>query len=120
MVQVLNETANRWVSVCDTDFDDLDARVVCRNIGYKDGKAQCCSSLGEKLTFYNPIEVAEVKCTKNETDFTKCPQKMGSDVICPSGKYASVICTDTSPPEEGKDFLHLKKLNTSGLIISFI
>ena len=101
MVQVLNETANRWVSVCDTEFDDKDASIVCKNIGYKDGKAQCCSSLGDKLTFYNPIEVADVQCKGNESGFTKCPQKMGADVSCSSGKYASVMCTDSSPPEEG-------------------
>ncbi|KAL4227453.1 CD5 molecule-like [Mactra antiquata] len=101
MVQVLNETANRWVSVCDTDFDDVDAKVVCKNIGYKYGKPQCCSSLGTKLTFYNPIEVTNVKCNGTEPDFSKCIYDMGQNVTCPSGEYASVICTDDSPPSEG-------------------
>ena len=54
MVQVMSEN-NTWVSVCDTGFDDVDAKIICRNIGYKDGKAQCCSSLGQKLVNYNPI-----------------------------------------------------------------
>ena len=54
MVQVMSEN-NTWMSVCDTGFDDVDAKIICRNIGYKDGKAQCCSSLGQKLVNYNPI-----------------------------------------------------------------
>ena len=54
MVQVMTDT-NKWVSVCDTGFDDVDAGFICRNIGYKDGKSQCCSSLGPKLVKYNPI-----------------------------------------------------------------
>jgi hypothetical protein len=104
MIQVLNETSNHWVSVCDVDFDDMDARVACRNIGYKDGKAQCCSSLGPKLTYYNPIEVANVQCTGHagEVDFSSCPHDMSPDVKCESKSYATVICTDVSPPVESK------------------
>lgn len=102
IVQVLNESTNRWVSVCDTDFDDTDARVLCRSIGYKDGKALCCSIFGSKLTLINPIEIANVQCTDNDTDFTQCTQEMRPNVTCPSGTYASVICTVTSPPVEGK------------------
>lgn len=105
MIQVLNESGSRWLAVCDVNFDDVDARVACRNIGYKDGKAQCCSSLGGKLTFYNPIEVANVACTGNEVDFTKCSYDMGPDVNCDSGSYATIICTDESPPVEGKCIL---------------
>lgn len=101
MVQVLNESTNRWVSVCDTDFDDIDARVLCRNIGYKDGKAHCCSIFGSKLTLINPIEIANVQCTNNDTDFTRCTQEIHPNVTCPSGTYASVICTLTTPPVEG-------------------
>ena len=57
MVNVLSDFlgAKDWVSVCDTGFDDVDAKVVCRNLGYKDGKAQCCSGLGVRLTKYTPI-----------------------------------------------------------------
>ncbi|XP_053406028.1 deleted in malignant brain tumors 1 protein-like isoform X2 [Mercenaria mercenaria] len=126
MIQVLNETSNRWVAVCDVDFDDVDARVACRNVGYKDGKAQCCSSLGPKLTYYNPIEVANVQCTGQETDFTNCTKDMSPGVKCDSGSYASVICTDVSPPvedlqvaiSEGKSFgnIEVKRYGVKGAV----
>ncbi|XP_052281888.1 deleted in malignant brain tumors 1 protein-like isoform X1 [Dreissena polymorpha] len=98
MLQILNVTSNRWVSVCDTGFDDVAAGVVCRDLGYKDGKAQCCSSLGPKLTFYNPIEVAGVRCNGSETDFMSC--QMQFNATCPSGNYVTVLCSETVPPLE--------------------
>lgn len=100
MLQILNVTTNRWVSVCDMGFDDVAAGVVCRDLGYKDGKAQCCSSLGTKLTFYNPIEKADVKCNGNETDFMSC--SMQTNATCLSGNYVSILCTETVPPLESE------------------
>ena len=54
MVQ-LSLSSIGWTSVCDVGFDDVDAKIVCKSLGYKDGKAQCCSALGSKLIRYSPI-----------------------------------------------------------------
>ena len=56
MVQ-LSLSATGWTSVCDVGFEDIDAKVVCKSLGYKDGKAQCCSALGSKLIKYSPIGI---------------------------------------------------------------
>ena len=54
MVQILSDS-NSWTSVCDAGFDDIDAKLVCKSLGYKGGKAQCCSALGSKLIKYSPV-----------------------------------------------------------------
>ena len=34
-----------WTQICDGGWDDNDARVVCRELGFKDGKALCCNQV---------------------------------------------------------------------------
>ena len=34
-----------WSQICDSGWDDNDARVVCRELGFKDGKALCCNQV---------------------------------------------------------------------------
>ena len=97
---MLNETNNRWGGVCDTDFDDNDAKVICRSLGYKSGKAECCSALGPKEA-YHKIAVSKVRCHGNETVFSNCSYEMGPNVKCDSGQYASAICSDQSEMVEG-------------------
>lgn len=41
---------NKWHAVCDSDFDSRDARVVCRTLGFSDGKVIHGSAFGN-LTY---------------------------------------------------------------------
>ena len=34
-----------WSQICDSGWDDNDACVVCRELGFKDGKALCCNQV---------------------------------------------------------------------------
>ena len=42
-----------------------------------------------------------MQCNGTETDFSQCPKELGN-VTCQSGMYATAVCTDNSPPVEGK------------------
>ncbi|XP_062609247.1 deleted in malignant brain tumors 1 protein-like [Saccostrea cucullata] len=86
-----------WYSVCDENFDDQDATVVCKALGFTLGKAQCCSAVGNNGTV-NPILFSNFSCTGNEFNPFSCTyEKTGR---CRSGKYASVLCLQTSTEED--------------------
>lgn len=46
----LNDT---WSLICDDGFDDLTARKVCRELGFADGRAICCSAFGNISVMLN-------------------------------------------------------------------
>ena len=87
-----------WYSVCDENFDDVDARVACRSLGYKDGKAQCCSALGTWLT-NRPIGITNISCTGKEKQLKHCPMTSGQ---CVSQNYVTVACTEREADMMGK------------------
>ncbi|KAL3866174.1 hypothetical protein ACJMK2_043502, partial [Sinanodonta woodiana] len=94
-LQVLRD--KQWVSVCDQEFGDKEAEVVCKTLGHKSGKAQCCSALGTTMTKYNPIVITNVKCQGTEINFDQCIYNIGQ---CTSGNYVSVACSMDSTPVE--------------------
>lgn len=88
-LQVHNESG--WFSVCDTNFDDADAKVACRTLGFKDGRAQLGSALGTWITSQKSvIGITDVNCTGNETMFRYCQMGHGH---CQSGHYVTLACT---------------------------
>lgn len=36
----------KWGDACDTDWNDICATTVCKELGYVYGVAECCSALG--------------------------------------------------------------------------
>ena len=77
-----------WSHVCDAGFDDVTARAVCRELGYEEGRAICCSAYGG--AYANPEIDTEVtlQCTGSEGSVEECVRH----VPCNSGLYASVVC----------------------------
>ena len=86
-VRVWNE--NRYSLVCADKFDDNDATIVCRQMGYPFGKSICCSAFG---IVEERIEVSDMQCTGSETDITQCVMIRGVNG-CASQQYASVVCS---------------------------
>ncbi len=37
-----------WRTVCSTNFTDVTARMICRSMGYYDGRAACCSAFSHQ------------------------------------------------------------------------
>jgi deleted-in-malignant-brain-tumors protein 1 len=63
------EYDGKWGTICDRDFDDKDARVICRQLGYVDGVANRTTYTGKAS---GPVWLDRMNCTGNETSIEKC------------------------------------------------
>ncbi|XP_041374983.1 LOW QUALITY PROTEIN: deleted in malignant brain tumors 1 protein-like [Gigantopelta aegis] len=83
-----------WNIVCDTDFDDVTASVVCREMGYIGGRSICCSAYGHKHGGQNADDSSlnwySLICDGNENSPLECEIQPG----CRSKLYTSVLCND--------------------------
>ncbi|KAK3098541.1 hypothetical protein FSP39_020457 [Pinctada imbricata] len=77
-----------WTPVCDAMFNDTEASVVCRYLGYATGKSVCCSALGA-LTIDKQIKISRLSCTGTESNPQFCSKEINA---CSSRNYASVYC----------------------------
>ena len=80
----------RWGTVCDDAWDFLDARVVCRQLGYPDAVAALTSAhYGEGTV---PILLSNVSCTGQESNLTTCKHNEIGIYDCSHSKIAAVEC----------------------------
>ncbi|KAL3865898.1 hypothetical protein ACJMK2_043246 [Sinanodonta woodiana] len=91
-----------WHTVCGDGFDDISAGVVCRELGYVDGRSQCCSTFGSLS--YPHLRTGRVGCVGGEIYTISC---LNMDKRCETDSYASVVCyyfliTTTESPREMK------------------
>jgi len=73
--------------VCDDEWDDDDAKVVCKMMGFRTGEALLSSPFGDVATNFLPFNL---KCNGNEDSLFECPYTYKHD--CGSGKGAGVGC----------------------------
>ncbi|XP_071478092.1 scavenger receptor cysteine-rich domain superfamily protein-like [Diadema antillarum] len=81
---------NEWQSICNKDWDEAEAQVVCRQLFDTDVK---------NVTFYPALEgkhtgMTDVRCRGNESMLSACPSKT-SGVVCTSKWRAGVQCKDS-------------------------
>ncbi|RUS70460.1 hypothetical protein EGW08_021779 [Elysia chlorotica] len=73
-VELYISSEGGWFEVCDENWDDNDAQVVCRELGFVAGKALTGNSLG--LVSYGSLSalgsVTQVKCAGNEPNLNNC------------------------------------------------
>ncbi|VDI52977.1 deleted in malignant brain tumors 1 protein [Mytilus galloprovincialis] len=86
-----------YTMVCSDNFDDNDAKVACRDMGYAYGKSLCCSAFG---SHDYQISITGLQCLGNEPTLKDCKAIDGLK-RCASKKYASVVCTDKEPSHKG-------------------
>ena len=89
-----------WTASCDKGWDERDARVVCRELGY-DGITMVTGS-----SFFSSLETTHIGyfgCYGNETRLSQCPHKMReNDWECRSHYgQAGVICESSSTTDKG-------------------
>ena len=109
-----------WGTVCDDNWDDTDARVVCRQLGIFTGGKSCnldiidiagydvhaClfAQLADAIATYRdmfidfgpgtgPIFLDEVGCTGSETTLDDCPHRGIGTHNCDHDEDAGVICS---------------------------
>ncbi|ESO92591.1 hypothetical protein LOTGIDRAFT_216664 [Lottia gigantea] len=83
-----------WGSICNTGFDNREANVFCRTLGYSDGRAQVVSYPNPS----GPVFKSNFQCTGDENNLAACPHQgwlKATDYRCSNHRRdASIICYD--------------------------
>ncbi|XP_014393776.1 PREDICTED: neurotrypsin, partial [Myotis brandtii] len=83
--------AGQWGTVCDDQWDDADAEVICRQLGLSGvARAWTRAYFGEGS---GPVLLDEVRCTGNELAIEECPKGSWGEHNCGHGEDAGVSCT---------------------------
>ena len=78
-----------WGNVCDDGWDDTDANVVCRQLGFGAGVAMIEAHFGEGT---GQIWLDDVSCAGSESHLVQCSHSEWGIHNCKHGEDASVIC----------------------------
>ena len=79
-----------WGTICDTDWDIIDAGVVCRQLGFSGAKeAKTGSFFGEPE---GPKYMQGVSCDGSEAKITDCPSHCWDEPRCNITETAGVVC----------------------------
>ena len=89
----------QWSTICDNGWDDNDAVVVCKQLGYSGGSARSGAYFGEGTG--SVILLSNVSCTGNESNIFSCNNSVRKN-DCGHHKDAGVVCT--GKPVQGTHF----------------
>ncbi|XP_077981230.1 scavenger receptor cysteine-rich domain-containing protein DMBT1-like isoform X2 [Glandiceps talaboti] len=78
-----------WGTVCADEFDEKDATVVCRQLGYSGGEIQMQGSHGQG---FGPIVLDDVDCTGHENSLQKCGNSGFGEHNCGHDEDVSIHC----------------------------
>ncbi|XP_030847770.1 deleted in malignant brain tumors 1 protein [Strongylocentrotus purpuratus] len=82
-----------WGTICDDFWDDTDAGVVCRSLGYSSGTAVGSAEFGQGSEDM-PIIFDDVRCSSRDTALEYCPSNAPFDNNCSHAEDAGVRCTE--------------------------
>ncbi|KAI3363001.1 hypothetical protein L3Q82_011516 [Scortum barcoo] len=86
----------QWGSVCDDGWSDINAAVVCRQLGFIGvAKARSMAYFGEGQ---GPIHLDNVQCSGTELSLSQCPAVGQDGHDCRHSEDAGVICDYTLDP----------------------
>ena len=80
---------NRWGTVCDDIWDDNDANVICKQLGYSGGSAKVSAYFGEGSGL---ILLDNVNCNGRESRIFDCRHDTFGEHDCGHHEDAGVIC----------------------------
>ncbi|XP_061088838.1 deleted in malignant brain tumors 1 protein-like isoform X3 [Conger conger] len=82
-----------WGTVCDADFDQQDAEVVCRELGCgapKELRGAAAFGQGE-----GQVWAEEIQCRGNESQINFCPTAPSQNQPCSHGNDVGLVCSDS-------------------------
>ncbi|XP_071495979.1 uncharacterized protein, partial [Diadema antillarum] len=110
-VEVRLRRDSAWGAVCDDSWDEVDARVVCRMLGYQDVRHVVTNSyFGETSDRFN---LDEVRCTGDETSIFNCNTGRIGVSNCSPLEIAGVIC---EPDHEWEGTVEIYHEGTLGIV----
>ncbi|XP_032991886.1 galectin-3-binding protein [Lacerta agilis] len=93
----------QWGTVCDDDWDIMDAHVVCRSLGFMNAiEAKQGAAYGEGL---GPILLDDVACDGTEKSLVECRSQGWLSNNCGHGEDAGVVCDSKIAFNPGVFFL---------------
>ncbi|XP_045212294.2 uncharacterized protein LOC123563518 [Mercenaria mercenaria] len=84
-------------TICDDSWDNNDAAVVCRMVGYRYGEAVSGGTYGEGT---GAIWLDDVECIGTEMSLSNCRMSNWGVTDCSHSEDAGVICSNTPPQTE--------------------
>ncbi|XP_037626185.1 scavenger receptor cysteine-rich type 1 protein M130-like [Sebastes umbrosus] len=87
-----NQSNQGWSSVCEADFDQQDAEVVCRELGCGAPSVLQGALYGE---VEDPMWTKEFQCGGNESALLDCRSSDSDRNICSPGKAVGLTCSES-------------------------
>ena len=84
---------NQWSTVCDDIWDDNDATVICKQLGYNRGSARVSAYFGEGSGL---ILLDNVNCNGRESSIFDCRYNNFGEHDCKHKEDAGVACVGES------------------------
>ena len=107
-VEVLGSNGE-WGVVCDDEFDNNDANVVCKMLGFPSAVRALASSTADDLYGKAPsgdnFVLSKLKCTGNENSIFDCPNpgEWDENNDCDATEIAGVICATSKIQQISKN-----------------